>query len=157
MFLATTNKEKRLMYVSYVGEVRRDELKRALEELDALLVDLPAGFRLLTDLERLETMDPAGMTEIGKIMEKLSKKGMEMVVRVIPDPSKDIGLNILSIFHYGPRIRVVTCETMAEAAKMLAAVRGAGTCFVTDCDRDAGRTESGWRIFDLAKAVERGE
>ena len=107
------------MYVSYIGDVRRDELKRALEEVGALLVDLPAGFRLLTDLERLRSMDPAGMTEIGKIMEVLSKQGMELVVRVIPDPSKDIGLNILSIFHYGRRIRVVTCETMSEAAKAL--------------------------------------
>ena len=117
--MTATNKAKRLLYVSYIGKVRRDELKRALEEVGALLADLPAGFRLLTDLERLESMDPAGMTEIGKIMEKLSRNGMELVVRVIPDPSKDIGLNILSIFHYGRRIRVVTCENMAEAAKAL--------------------------------------
>ncbi len=107
------------MYVSYIGDVRRDELKRALEEVGALLADLPAGFRLLTDLERLESMDPAGMTEIGKIMEILAKKEIEMVVRVIPDPSKDIGLNILSIFHYGRKIRVVTCESMEAAAKAL--------------------------------------
>ena len=117
--MTATNKAKRLLYVSYIGKVRRDELKRALEEVGALLADLPAGFRLLTDLERLESMDPAGMTEIGKIMELLSKKEMELVVRVIPDPSKDIGLNILSIFHYGRRIRVVTCKTMTEAAKVL--------------------------------------
>ena len=105
--------------MSYIGEVRRDELKRALEEVGALLADLPAGFRLLTDLERLESMDPAGLTEIGKLMEMCSKKGMELVVRAIPDPSKDIGLNILSIFHYGRRIRTVTCRNMVEAAKAL--------------------------------------
>ena len=117
--MAATNKAKRLLYVGYIGEVRRDELKRAIEEVGALLADLPAGFRLLTDLERLESMDPAGLTEIGKLMEMCSKKEMGLVVRVIPDPSKDIGLNILSIFHYGRRIRVVTCRDMIEAAKAL--------------------------------------
>ena len=120
MFLAATNKAKRLLYVSYIGEVRRDELKRALEEVGALLADFPDGFRLLSDLGRLESMDPAGVTEIGKLMEICSKKGMELVVRVIPDPSKDIGLNILSFFHYGRRIRAVTCRDMMEAAKALA-------------------------------------
>jgi len=119
VFLATANKAKRLMYVSYIGVVRRDELKRALEEMGALLADLPAGFRLLTDLERLQSMDPAGMTEIGKIMEVLSKQGMELVVRVIPDPSKDIGLNILSLFHYRKPLKVVTCANLEEAAKAL--------------------------------------
>jgi hypothetical protein len=64
-------------------------------------------------------MDPAGRPEIEKLMEICSKKGMELVVRVISDPSKDIGLNILSFFHYGRRIRVVTCENMMEAAKAL--------------------------------------
>jgi len=40
-------------------------------------------------------------------------------VRVIPDASKDIGLDILSIFHYRHRPRVVTCKNMAEAFKKL--------------------------------------
>jgi hypothetical protein len=43
-----------------------------------------------------------------------------MVVRVIPDPQKDIGLNILSLFHYRRRVRIVTCKTLAEAMKALA-------------------------------------
>jgi hypothetical protein len=42
------------------------------------------------------------------------------VVRVIPDPQKDIGLNILSLFHYRKRVRIVTCETLDEARKVLA-------------------------------------
>jgi hypothetical protein len=45
---------------------------------------------------------------------------VELVVRVIPDPTKDIGLNILSVFHYRHRVRVVTCQTMEEAARLLA-------------------------------------
>jgi hypothetical protein len=42
-----------------------------------------------------------------------------MVVRVIPDPHKDIGLNILSLFHYRRGVRIVTCETLEEAMRAL--------------------------------------
>jgi hypothetical protein len=41
------------------------------------------------------------------------------VVRVIPDPHRDIGLQIMSYFHYKGDVRIVTCETLAEAAKTL--------------------------------------
>jgi PAS domain-containing protein len=119
MFLATTNKPKRLLYLSYIQRVRVEDLTRGREELAALLADLPAGFRLLTDLGRLESMDAACTKEIGKMMELCDQKGVELVVRVIPDPRKDVGMNILSLFHYRRRVRVVTCKTMEEAAKLL--------------------------------------
>jgi hypothetical protein len=38
----------------------------------------------------------------------------------VPDPRKDIGLNILSQFHYGPEIRVMTFETLADAVTSIA-------------------------------------
>jgi hypothetical protein len=40
---------------------------------------------------------------------------------VVPDPHKDIGLNILSQFHYGPEVRVMTFESLADA---LASISG---------------------------------
>jgi hypothetical protein len=42
-------------------------------------------------------------------------------VRVIPDSRKDIGLNIMSLFHYRRGVRIVTCETLAEAHTILGA------------------------------------
>jgi hypothetical protein len=38
---------------------------------------------------------------------------------VVPDPHKDIGLNILSQFHYGPQIKLATFESLAEALSAL--------------------------------------
>ena len=35
--------------------------------------------------------------------------------RVMPDPHKDIGLNILSQFHYGANVKIATFETLADA------------------------------------------
>jgi hypothetical protein len=119
MVLVTINKAKRLLYLAYIGEVCFQEMKKVREDMPELLEHLPPNLRVLGDLERLESMDAASSTEIGKVMEMLDKKGIEMSVRVIPDPSKDIGLNILGLFHYRKKLRVVTCKSMEEAAKEL--------------------------------------
>jgi hypothetical protein len=42
-----------------------------------------------------------------------------MVVRVIPDPRRDIGLKIMSAFHYRGDVKIVTCETLAQADEIL--------------------------------------
>jgi hypothetical protein len=119
MFLATTNKAKRLLSLGYIQQVRTKDLQRGLEGLPALLAELPHGFQLLVDLGRLESMEPACSAQIGKVMDLCDQHGVGLVVRVIPDPKKDIGFNMLSIFHYPHRPRTFTCKTMSEAAKLL--------------------------------------
>ena len=119
MFLAMPNQATRLLDFGYIQQVRTKDLQRGLEELPALLADLPPGFHLLVDLGRLESMDPACTTQIGKVMDLCDQHGVGLVIRVIPDPAKDIGFNLLSIFHYPHHPRAVTCKTMSEAAKLL--------------------------------------
>ncbi|MEO5803306.1 MAG: hypothetical protein ABIR24_07225 [Verrucomicrobiota bacterium] len=119
MFLASSNKSKRLLHISYLEQVEPEELQRGLEDLKLLLAELPQNFRLLVDFSRLEFMAPTCAAEVGLAMEIIDRHGVELVVRVIPDSSKDIGMNILSIFHYTHRPRIVTCETITEAAKAL--------------------------------------
>ena len=41
------------------------------------------------------------------------------MVRVIPDPQRDIGLRIMSFFHYGPDVHIATCATLEEAKEIL--------------------------------------
>jgi hypothetical protein len=120
MFLATINKSKQLLCLSYFGEVGVADLEKAHLDVVSLLAELTKGFRLLTDLGRLDSMEMACTTEIAKIMELCDQKGVGLVVRVIPDPTKDIGLNILTLFHYRKRPRLATCKTMVEAARLLA-------------------------------------
>jgi hypothetical protein len=119
MFLAETNRLKNLLHLSYVGRVSAADLERSAEEVEALLADLAPGFVLLTDLSRLEAMDVACSTQIGRAMDVCQKRGVGRIVRVIPEPSKDIGFNILSIFHYAPSTRAVTCESIQEAERHL--------------------------------------
>jgi hypothetical protein len=119
MFLVTTNKSKRLLQLSFIGHVTLEELQRGGKDIPELLADWPSGWRLLGDLERLQFMDEDCVAELGRNMEILDRHGVELVVRVIPDSTKDIGFNILAIFHYQNRPRVVTCSNMVEAAKAL--------------------------------------
>jgi hypothetical protein len=41
------------------------------------------------------------------------------VIRIIPDPRKDIGLRILSLFHYDRGVRILTFHDRNEAEKAL--------------------------------------
>ena len=119
MFLVTANKPKRLLHFSYIHHVGVEDLQRGRKDVIALLADFPPGLYLLADLGRMESMDIACVDEIGKMMELLEQHGVELIVRVIPDPSKDIGSNILSRFHYRNAPRAVNCKTMAEALALL--------------------------------------
>jgi anti-anti-sigma regulatory factor len=91
-----------------------------LEQIRNGLTKLQSGFRLLADLSELQSMDVACAPFIEKAMDMCNEKGASMVVRVIPDPQRDIGLQIMSIFHYGGDVKIVTCETLAQAAELLA-------------------------------------
>jgi hypothetical protein len=120
MVLITSNQPQRLLYFNYVQRVTPPELENGRNDLVAALAGLPAGFRLLADLSQLEFMDPACSDELGRAMDLIDQRGVSLVVRVIPDPSKDIGLSILTIFHYPRQPRIITCNTLAEALRQLA-------------------------------------
>jgi hypothetical protein len=119
MFLATSNKARRLLCLSYVERVKSDEFHRGQEDGETLLADLPPGFRLLEDLNRLETIDLDCVKGIGRMMDLFDQNSMGVIVRVIHDSGKDIGFNILTLFHYPHHPHIVTCKTMTEAAKLL--------------------------------------
>src|ERR1035438_9656861 len=59
MFQAEVDKTKNLLKISYAQHVGPEDTKRGEEELPVLLADLRPGFRLLTDLSALESMDLA--------------------------------------------------------------------------------------------------
>ena len=119
MFLATTNKKKKLLHISYIGRVDAEEIRHELKEIPALLEELPNGFTLVMDLERLDSMSLPSGQEIGKLMELCDKSGIEKVIRVIPDKKKDIGLQILYLMHYKHPPPVFVCERMKDVARLL--------------------------------------
>ena len=120
MFSVDASDVERLVTIIWWGKVDLEELRVGGDEIGGVISNMRPGFRVLVDMTGLEWMDPAGAPYIGSIMDVCLAKQVERVVRVIPDPQKDIGFNIMSYFHYGSSVRVVTCENLSEAIQALA-------------------------------------
>ena len=93
----------------------------AAQQIREVLQGVAPGFRVLADFRGLESMDSAAAPHIAKMMDALAEKEVASVTRVMPDPRKDIGLNILSQFHYGPEVTITTFDTLADAVQSIAA------------------------------------
>jgi len=113
------DEKKLLLVICYSGQVRPDETEKGLEQIRNGLAKLQSGFRLLVNLTDLEKMDPGCAPFIEQAMDLCNAKGASTVVRVIPDPHRDIGMTIMSIFHYGGDVQIITCNTLAEAEQLL--------------------------------------
>jgi len=120
MYVVELDQSKRLLVISAAQRVTAEQARLAAQRVRELLQDVVPGFRVLADFRWLDSMDSASARYIAEIMDALAKKGLASVTRVIPDPHKDIGLNILSQFHYGPEIKIATFETLADALQSLA-------------------------------------
>jgi anti-anti-sigma regulatory factor len=120
MYAVELDQSKRLLVISAVQRVTAAEAKLAAERVRELLQDVVPGFRVLADFRWLDSMDSASARHIAEIMDALTERGVGSVTRVIRDPHKDIGLNILSKFHYGPEVRIATFGTLADALQSLA-------------------------------------
>jgi hypothetical protein len=119
MYSVEIDRSKRLLVISALQQVAAEQARVAAKEVRELLRDVVPGFRVLADFRWLESMDSAAAPHVAEIMETLTEKGVASVTRVMPDPHKDIGLNILSQFHYGPEIQIATFETLAGALQSL--------------------------------------
>lgn len=121
MYALELDRSKRLLVISAAQKVTAEEAKMAAQRIRELLQDVAPGFRVLADFRGLQSMDSAAAPHIAKMMDALAEKEVASVTRVIPDPRKDIGLNILSQFHYGPEVTLTTFETLADAVQSIAA------------------------------------
>jgi hypothetical protein len=119
MYSVEIDQSKRLLVISALRQVTADQAKLVAQQVRELLRDVAPGIRVLADFRWLESMDPAAAHHVAEIMDALAEKRVASVTRVMPDPHKDIGLNILSQFHYGPEIQLATFETLADAIQSL--------------------------------------
>jgi hypothetical protein len=119
MYSVEMDRSKRLVVISAVQHVAAEDAKQTVQRLRELLTDVAPGFRVVADFRWLESMDSAAARYVAEIMDALAEKKVASVTRVITDPHKDIGLNILSQFHYGPEIAIATFDTLADALQSL--------------------------------------
>ena len=120
MFVVETDTTSKLLVLSVAGVVTADESRETVTQVREKLAEMAPGFVVLVDFRWLESMATGSVPFVAEIMDALAAKGVSAVVRVMPDPHRDIGLNILSPFHYGPEVRLMTFETLADAIQALA-------------------------------------
>jgi hypothetical protein len=121
MYAVELDRSKRLLVISAAQKVMAEEAKMVAQRIREVLQDVEPGFRVLAYFRWLESMDSGAARHIAKIMDALAEKNVASVTRVMPDPHKDIGFNILSQFHYGANVKIETFETLADALQNIAA------------------------------------
>lgn len=120
MFSLKRDQTGNTLVLDYAGDVTPDDARRCAEEIRGHLADLQPGFRLVVDLTDLLSMDIACSPLIASIMEMCNTAGVAEVLRIIPDPTRDIGLQILSFFHYDNDVYIHTAASAAEVTEVLA-------------------------------------
>ena len=121
MYAVELDRSKRLLVISAAQTVTAEEAKMVAQRIREVLQDVAPGFHVLADFRGLQSMDSAAARHIAEIMDALAEKEVASVTRVMPDPHKDIGLNILSQFHYGPDVTITTFDRLADAVQSIAA------------------------------------
>lgn len=121
-FAVHLDEQANRLVIRYRGRVGPAEVERCAEEVQLALRKISQGFHLLVDLTDLEFMDMMCAPHIVKIMDYCNAAGVAVAARVIPDRARDIGLQIISYFHYGPEVRIVTCASVDEAQRALMGV-----------------------------------
>ena len=120
MYAVELDRSKRLLVISAVQRVPAREVKAVAQRVREVLRDVAPGFHVLADFRWLESMDSDAAPHLADIMDVLAEKKVASVTRVFSDPHKDIGLNILSHFHYGPDVTITTVQTLADAIQSIA-------------------------------------
>lgn len=118
LYLEPTRKFLRLQYR---GAVVHDDVATLIPRIEEAVSQFGAGFVLITDFTELEQMDLECIRPITRMMDCCLAAGIGKAIRIIPDPGKDIGMNLLSLVHYRGKVPTVTCETREEAERELAA------------------------------------
>ena len=108
-----------LVRTRFVGHPTRRDLEAGVGRIRAALALLKPGFTVLADWSQIEGMDLDSVPAIAEIMEMARTHGAALIVRVLPESSRDIGLNILSATRLRGSVRTVTAENREEAERLI--------------------------------------
>jgi hypothetical protein len=113
MFIAESHQQ--LLRLCFSKSVGVEEMKSCVKRIDDLAGVMSVGFCLLIDLSGLDYMARDCATDLGAIMELCNERGVLRIVCVVPDPAKDIGLRLLSLFHLNGGVRVELHGNLPDA------------------------------------------
>ncbi len=119
MFIANCDRFRRLLRLTMSGHVAGEQLRLGLKTIRSVVADLEPEFSVLTDLSKLELMEASCVPYIQTKMDLLRERHARTVARVIPDPHKDIGFEIMSLFHYRHEVPTATFVNLDDALQYL--------------------------------------
>ncbi len=108
------NKKSNLVTLRYKGHVDAGVAEGIHLHFQTLIPKCRPGFKVLVDLSSVDEISRDVIPIITRIMDLCNQHGVAQVARVIPDPDKDIGFNILSVFHYDKGIKVVNYQSLDQ-------------------------------------------
>ena len=124
MFQVKVHPKRQLLAIAFSERVDVGQMRDCQEQVGKLLGGLRPGFVVLTDLTALEVMEPECLPIIKEMMDLCNAQGASAVVRVIPEPDKDIGFSVATLFHYDAGVTIVTCRSLVEAEGFLPSAAG---------------------------------
>ncbi|MFH1767652.1 MAG: GGDEF domain-containing protein [Candidatus Omnitrophota bacterium] len=115
MFSIKIDKQHNLLTLTFRGNFDAEQGQLLCKRLKQELPKLKKGFSILTDLSELDNMELESAEFIRETMIICNTHGVSRISRVIPAPEKDIGLNIMSAFHYSKKVKIQTHKTLEKA------------------------------------------
>jgi hypothetical protein len=116
---AAVDVARNLLRTRYTGHPTTPDLEAGVAKIRAALRQLKPGFTILADWSKIEGMELDSVPYVAEIMEMARTHGVALIVRVLPEPSKDIGINILSATRLGGFARIVTADDLEEAERLI--------------------------------------
>jgi hypothetical protein len=113
------DRERGFFTLVFRQKVTEGEAKLLVSDIERGVAGMPRGFRLLADFSDLDSMEMECAPLIARVMDLCNEAGIGKVIRIIPDPRKDIGLRIMSLFHYNRDVRILTFDDKIKAEKAL--------------------------------------
>lgn len=119
MYLLDIDRAKNRVHLTLSDHFDTEQAAALLQEMRQRIEELKPEFSVLCDVSILETFDTDAKTHFRGIMDLCNERCVGKVIRIIPDPLNNFGLNIMSMFHYCDNVKIITCESFEEAQKHL--------------------------------------
>lgn len=121
MINASYDSKLNTVFIEFNGKIDANQAEKYYSDIQKIVPRGSDGFKVLTDFSKADGIDFAVRDSIKKVMDFFNASGVTQVFRVIPDPNQDIGLNIMSFFHYSKEVQIFTFTTRSEAEARLRA------------------------------------
>jgi hypothetical protein len=119
MITARYDQESNTVIIEFSGNVNTSQAEPFYQEIQKTVPKHGKGFKVLTDFTSLQGMDLEVRNSVKRVMDFLNEQGVTKILRVIPNPEKDIGFGIMSIFHYSKDVVILNVQSREEAEEHL--------------------------------------